>query len=79
MVEIQIPELLKHRAIRAVMVEGHDLAGSKVTSVTTHVGLGRSPKRRWFASRAVALAHAAEMADQHGLPLFDLVNSGEGE
>ena len=79
MVEIQIPELLKHRAIRAVMVEGHDLAGSIVTSVTTHAGLGRSPRRRWFASRAVALAHAAEMADQHGLPLFNLGADGAGE
>ena len=79
MVEIQIPELLKHRAIRAVMVEGHDLAGSIVTSVTTHVGLGRSPKRRWFASRAVALAHAAEMADHHALPLFDLGTNSEAE
>ena len=77
MVEIQIPELLRHRAIRAVMIESHDLAGSIVTSVTTHVGLGRSPKRRWFASRAVALAHAAEMADQHALPMFDLGSEAE--
>jgi hypothetical protein len=71
-VAIELPNLLRHRAIRAVMVESHDLAGSIVTSVTTHVGLGRAPKRRWFASRAVALAHAAEVADQHGLPMFDL-------
>ncbi|SLJ86895.1 hypothetical protein [Novosphingobium mathurense] len=79
MVEIQIPELLKHRAIRAVMVEGHDLAGSHLTAVTVHIGCGRKARRQWFSDRGVALAHAAEMADQHALPLFDLGMSGEGE
>lgn len=73
MVEIALPEFpRRHSSIRAVFVEDHTLAKTAVTAVTTHVGLGRAAKRRWFASRAVALAHAAEVADQHALPLFDL-------
>jgi len=79
MVAIDLPELPRPSALRAVFVERHHLADSDLTAVTVHIGCGRKARRQWFSDRGLALAHAAEMADHHALPLFDLGTSGEGE
>ncbi len=72
MLEIPLPEMSRAEAIRGVIVSGHDVAGALLFSVTTHVGLGRAPRRRWFVDRCIALAHSADQADGLCLPIIDL-------
>ena len=70
MIPVDLPDLLR-RAWLGVTVERQDLAGSAAYSVTVNEGASRSPRRRWFPDRALALCHAADMADAANLPLFD--------
>ena len=71
---IEIPALLPGKWL-AVVIERFELAGSTLSSVTIRRGCGRAPRRRWFPDRAVAVAHALELAEEFDLPLLDL---GEG-
>ncbi len=70
MTAVDLPDLPR-RAWLAVTIERQDLAGTEAYSVTVNEGMARSPRRRWFPDRALALCHAADMADAAGLPLFD--------
>lgn len=68
--EIELPPLEK-RAWLGVTVERAEIAGCEAFPVTVHEGCGRAPRRRWFPDHKLALLHAADQADLHGLPLFD--------
>jgi len=70
MIPVDLPDLPR-RAWLAVTIERQDLAGTEAFAVTVHEGFNRSPRRRWFPDRALALCHAADQADAAGLPLFD--------
>lgn len=76
MAEIALPQISRHKALRGIIVDRHDVAGAALFAVTSHIGSGRS-KRRWFASREIALAHAADRADEHSLALLDLTDPVE--
>ncbi|GGB87846.1 hypothetical protein GCM10011494_02730 [Novosphingobium endophyticum] len=77
MAEVPLPELQRHRALRAIVVDKADVADAALYSVTSCAGAGRPPRRRWFTDRAIALAHAAERADEHGFALIDLSSEAE--
>jgi hypothetical protein len=70
MTAVDLPDLPR-RAWLAVTIERQDLAGTEAFAVTVHEGASRSPRRRWFPDRALALCHAADQADAANLPLFD--------
>jgi hypothetical protein len=70
MIPVDLPDLPR-RAWLGVTIERQELAGSEAFSVTVHEGMSRTPRRRWFPDRTLALLHGADMADAHGLPLFD--------
>ena len=70
MIPVELPDL-PLRAWLGVTIERQDLAGTEAFAVTVHEGASRSPRRRWFPDRALALCHAADQADAAGLPLFD--------
>lgn len=74
---VQLPDLQRHRALRGIVVDTADVAGALLYSVTFWAGAGRPPRRRWFADRAIALAHAADRADEHGFALIDLTREAE--
>lgn len=74
MTEVQLPERPTRTAMRAVLVAQHDLGGVELWAVTLHLGAAGSPRRRWFASREIALAHAADRSDEHNVPVFDLTD-----
>lgn len=75
MSEVALPELAPKRQMRAVVVDDHLIAGELLYAVELYL-TGRAPKRRWFASRAIALAHAADRGDEHGVPMLDLTDGG---
>lgn len=72
MAEIALPELPKAPTLRGIIIDRVDLAREDLFSVTMWLGGGRAPKRRWFTSRPLALAFAAENVDELGLLLVDL-------
>lgn len=78
MPEVALPEMPQPAALRGVILERHEMAGALLFSTTTCVGLGRAPRRRWFAERSIALAHAAELADTHSLALLDMSDDADG-
>lgn len=76
MTRIELPEL-RPASWLGVTIERQDLAGTAAWAVTVREGFARAARRRWFPDRALALAHGADMADAHGLPLFDMAGEGE--
>lgn len=70
MTAIDLPDLHPCDWI-GVTIERLDLAGSEAFSVTVNEGFVRSPRRRWFPDRALALCHAADVAGAASLPMFD--------
>ena len=70
MTEIPLPALPKASWL-GVTIERADIAGTEAYAVTVREGFNRQPRRRWFPDRALALMHAADMADAAGIPLFD--------
>lgn len=70
MTAVYFPDLLR-RAWLGVTVERQDLAGTEAFAVTAHEGASRSPRRRWFPDRTLAVCRAPDMADAADLPLFD--------
>ncbi|GGC26902.1 hypothetical protein GCM10011371_13110 [Novosphingobium marinum] len=79
MAEVAIPPIVAKRGWRGVILETAHVAGREMTSVTGRIGLGRAARRRWFPDRALALAHALELAEAHGVGLFDLGEAGPEE
>lgn len=79
MAEIALPALTKHKTLRGIVIDAHEISGTRLVSVTSYGGTGRAAKRRWFATRSIALAHAADRADEHGFALIDLTEPAEGE
>ncbi len=67
---IDLPDLPR-RAWLGVTIERQELAGTEAWAVTVNEGFNRTPRRRWFPDRTLALLYGADMADAHGLPLFD--------
>lgn len=63
--------------IIAVTLECVELAGQAMWVATIRTSFAQPVIRRWFPLEAEALAHAAERADRHGLPLIDLRGGGE--
>lgn len=78
MAEIDLPDLARASWL-GVIVESQKLAGSEAWAVTVREGFNRTPRRRWFPDRRLALCHAADQADAAGLPLFDRTASDVGE
>lgn len=77
MATISLPQLPRHKALHGVVVDARELAGVILVSVTTWRGAARPPKRTWFTDRTIALAHAANMADERGFTLIDLSREAE--
>ncbi len=73
---IAVPPLLPG-GWRGIIVEHHEIAGTRLAAVTVKPGLGRAPRRRWFADSTVALAHALDQAETLALPLLHLGVEGE--
>ncbi|MGE4305269.1 MAG: hypothetical protein AB7E24_14710 [Novosphingobium sp.] len=69
---IELPELQRRRAKLAVVVDVAEVSDTPLFSVTTWRGAGHPPRRQWFADRSIALAHAAERADELAVPMVDL-------
>lgn len=78
MTAIELPELPRASWL-GVTVERQELAGTEAWAVTVREGFNRTPRRRWFPDRRLALCHAADQADAVGLPLFDRTAGDEGE
>lgn len=78
MTAIDLPKL-KRASWLGVTVERQELAGTEAWAVTVREGFNRTPRRRWFPDRRLALCHAADQADAAGLPLFDRTAGDEGE
>ena len=76
MTAIDLPAFPAPQPQRGIFIERAEIAGAGLFSVTAWRGASRPPTRRWFTDWAVALASAAEYADLHSLPLFDLANKG---
>ena len=70
MAKIDLPDLPRASWL-GVTVNRQELAGTEAFAVTVHEGFNRTPRRRWFPDRTLALLHGADMADAHCLPLFD--------
>ena len=72
MAAIDLPTLPARQALRGVFIGRAEVAGTELFTVTAWHGASRPPRRQWFADRAIALAHAAQVADEMAAPLFDL-------
>lgn len=72
MAEITLPELSRPAALKGIVIDRNEVAGEPLFTVTMWQGGGRRAKRRWFTSRAVALAYAADRSDDIGLLVIDL-------
>lgn len=72
MADVPLPAMAKNRRLNSVVIDRHEIAQEQLLSVTICPGHGRRPRRRWFTSRAVALAYAADRADDLSLLLVDL-------
>lgn len=72
MAEFALPDVSRAPSLKGVVIDRHEIAHEQLLSVTMWLGNGRRPKRRWFTSRAVAIAYAADRADDLGLLLVDL-------
>ncbi|WP_374411953.1 hypothetical protein [Novosphingobium colocasiae] len=70
MADIALPPPPTARA--GLIVTAENIAGAVLFTVTLWRGPGHPPRRNWFTDRAVALAAAAERADEFGLPMVDL-------
>lgn len=78
MTAIELPELPRASWL-GVIVERQELAGTEAWAVTVREGFNRTPRRRWFPDRTLALLHGADQADANGLPLFDRTVGEEGK
>lgn len=74
MAEIALPEPQRPAARRAIVIDVAELAGAQLFAVTIWPGVGRPPRRQWFTDRAIAIAHAAERADELAAPMIDLTD-----
>ncbi|MEP6868703.1 MAG: hypothetical protein ABJA20_09315 [Novosphingobium sp.] len=77
MTPVELPAMRKG-SWYGVLIEPLELDGNGLWTVTVRQGLGRAPRRRWFPDHTLALAHAADQADLHNLPLLNLT-SGASE
>lgn len=77
MADITLPKLPARRAAHGILVTAETVAGATLFTVVLHCGAGHPPRRNWFTDRAVALAAAAERADELGLPMVDLTAEPE--
>lgn len=77
MAEIILPSPPRAPTLKGVVVDRHEVAREDLFSVTLWQGAGRRAKRRWFTSRAVALAYAADRSDDLGLLLVDLTERAD--
>lgn len=78
MAEFALPEIAQPRHAKGIIIDRHEIAHEHLLSVTMWLGIGRRPKRRWFTSRGVAIAYAADRADDLGLLLVDLTERTDG-
>lgn len=69
---IPLPDAVKARGWRGVLLEAHYVAGETMHSVTVKSRTGGTAKRAWFDRRPAALAFAIESAERQGLLAFDL-------
>lgn len=77
MTEVALPELRRPPMLCAVVIETVEIVGKHFHTVTTWAGAGRPPRRKWFADGSIAVAHAAELADEFGCALVDITSEGE--
>jgi hypothetical protein len=75
--EVALPDIPRPPKLKGVIIKRHEVAGEPLLSVTMWQGNGRRGKRRWFTSRGVALAYAADRADDLGLLVIDLSDPAE--
>lgn len=74
MATVELPALSRPPTLRAIVIDKTEIAGAELFTITVWAGGGRPPRRKWYADRTIAIAHAAERADELAAPMIDLTD-----